>query len=246
MLYSVADGTISANASSVSLFNANDAVISSEYIEIRSAQDQLGEIQELLVTFETDDTTETDVGDAGDGWTWEGTFTDLSPNGHIPTYIITEDQSQLTIVEGPLVVVSSPLASSLARAEFQNLWLANFTTDFLTTPDAFVELTGLAGTVAEREIQRDNQFPLEGIINESATAAGIPSGALWFAFFLAAGLGIGGPIARQWLPLGLFGAVLIVLIGVLADLYAPWPVAILGVFAFGSYGIDSLNRYGGN
>ncbi len=244
-LASIVAATLTANAEDVTLFNLSDAAISSEYIEIRSDQGQPGETKELIVTFETDDTTESDVGDVGDGWTWEGTFTDLSVNAHVPTYLITSDQSQFTIVEGPLVVVTSPLAASLAQSLFQSSWLANFSTDLITAPAAFVAITGLAGTVAEREIQRDNQFPLAGLINESATSAGIPAASLWFAFFLAAGLGIGGPIARQWLPLGLFGTVLIVLVGVLADLYAPWPVAVLGVFAFGSYGIDSLNRSGG-
>ncbi len=226
-LGSVAAGSLTANAEDVVLFNTSDAAITSQFVEIRSDQGQPGENDELLLTFRTDHIVETDAGDAGDGWTWEGTIADQSGSGNNGTYLITSDHSDTTLTAGPLTAISSSLANAVGQADFNSLWFPDLNEDFIT-----------AGAT-------DSNFPMQVLISSVASDVGISDDSLWFGIFLAIGLGVGAVMARQWLALGLLSATVLVLAGASANLFTLWPAVLVSIFAFGTYGLDSLNRSGG-
>jgi hypothetical protein len=62
----------------------------------------------LDLDFEADEMTETDQGDAGDGWTWEGAVEDQSASSNDGAYVITYNPTDVTITVNGLEIPSEP------------------------------------------------------------------------------------------------------------------------------------------
>tara|TARA_R110000824_G_scaffold82199_2_gene206152 strand:+ start:7994 stop:10855 length:2862 start_codon:yes stop_codon:yes gene_type:complete len=68
-------------------------------------------------TFGANEISQTDAGDAGDGWTWEGTVADQSAYGNTGVYTLVRDPTSVTVTVGPAVAASILTTTTAAETD---------------------------------------------------------------------------------------------------------------------------------
>jgi hypothetical protein len=153
-----------------------------------------GGLEVAKFAFEPDELVETQQGNSGNAWTWEGTVEDVIAGAHNSTYTLVRDTSGITAYLGGVELTDIPTVPS-----------SPVTTDVLGT------LTANPAAVSP-----DSNFPGSAILRSGlgAFAPFVSAGAIWFtmttalAFMIGLGLwmaskgsdllSVGGFIACYW------------------------------------------------
>lgn len=122
----------------------------------------------LDLQFEPTHLTQTDEGDAGDGWTWEGTVEDQSASENDGTYLFVRDMSIWTVDVGPLA----------SNVTLPRVLLSNELADL-------VDLPGIATAPGDDLFTGDDDF------EDIMTSSGLTTTGTWFLFvtFIVGALG---------------------------------------------------------
>ncbi len=176
----------------------------------------------VALAFEPDEITQTDAGDAGDGWGWEGWVEDTTAFNNDATYAFTRDTTGITVTVFPVSYTPAP-AISLLTPTPPNL---------LGTPDP----SGL--------FQRPTPVPssITDPMREMATESGMDPDAWWLLLGTIIGVAVGALTYRviaSWTLAGLaFGGVLWA-----AEAIGGFEPQLLAVTLIGVYAMWSIHKF---
>lgn len=224
----VSQGTLNTGLSLVSTTTAN-VVLGRNYegtirdVVLRSGEGTASVAREAKWGFNAVDIAETQVGTAGNSWTWTGTSTDESI-GHDATYSITRDMSTFTVSIGAL-------ATTLAGAP-------------LTVQERF--RTFLGDPVAVDLFNPTNNatnIPMYDAFDSAIAASGLPATAFWFLIVASVSVTLMALVylmSRQYAFAGAVPTVGFTLAAVMGVL--PAYIAIL--IGFTTAGIFMMSKWG--
>jgi len=171
------DGALETTQAATGALNTSiDALVIGSGITGRMGQTRIGITDVttpnyiLTYDYEPVDLTQTDAGDAGDGWTWEGTVEDISTGtDQDGTYTLTRSQANIT--------------ATVSGVELKNL------PAFVSSDIAMVNTLGNAtSTNLFAQGTPQTSLPFYSILLGVATGADIPSNIFFFFFMVTMGL----------------------------------------------------------